>query len=201
MRLSDSVCGSISNIDVYDVRFPTSLEKHGSDAIHGDPDYSAVVVIIKTDKGDEGHGMTFTLGRGNEIVKKAAESFVPFCIGHKLREIFENFGKFWKSLTCEEQIRWIGPEKGAVQMAVGGIINSLWDLWARLEQKPVWRLLVDLNPDEIISLCDFGWLTDEITKEEAKNILTELEATKQERINDIHKNGFPGNDSLLLTIS
>ena len=116
--------------------------------------------------------MTFTLGRGNEIVKAAAQSFKPFVLGKNIKEvcpdikpsvqfksiqIFSNFGSFWKSLTCEEQLRWIGPEKGAVQMAVGGIINSLWDMWARLEQKPVWKLLVDMNADEILSLLDFRY--------------------------------------------
>ena len=136
--------------------------------------------------------MTFTLGRGNEIVKKATESFIPFCIGKKLRDIFGDFGRFWKSLTCEEQLRWVGPEKGAVHMAVGGIINSLWDLWGRLDKKPVWRLLADMNPEEIISLCDFSWLSDEMTKLDALNILTELESTKNERISDLEQNGFPG---------
>lgn len=191
MRLSNSVQGTIQSIEILDVRFPTSVGKHGSDAIHGDPDYSAVVVITKTDKGAEGHGMTFTLGRGNEIVKAAAESFKPFVLGKNIKEIFSNFGSFWKSLTCEEQLRWIGPEKGAVQMAVGGIINSLWDMWARLEGKPVWKLLVDMNADEILSLLDFSWLTDELTRAEAREFLLQMESSKSQRESFLETNGFP----------
>jgi len=191
MRLGAAVKGTITTLEVYDVRFPTSLEKHGSDAIHGDPDYSAVVCILKTDQGAVGHGMTFTLGRGNEIVKRAVESFTPFVIGNDIKEIFGAFGVFWKKLTCEEQLRWIGPEKGAVHMAVGGIVNALWDMWARLENKPVWRLLADMTPDEIVSLCDFSWLTDEMTREDALQMLRDLEPSKSERIAQLERTGFP----------
>lgn len=191
MRLSEAVRGIIVDVKVHDVRFPTSLEKHGSDAIHGDPDYSAVAVVIKTDSEAIGHGMTFTLGRGNEIIKLAVESLLPLLIGKEIREIFSKFGKFWKTMTCEEQLRWIGPEKGVIHMATAALINALWDMWARLEKKPVWKLLVDMTPEEIVSLLDFGWITDELTEVEALKILTELEPSKIARIAELEKTGFP----------
>jgi len=191
MRLSDNVRGRIIDVKVHDVRFPTSLEKHGSDAIHGDPDYSAVVAILTTDTGDVGHGMTFTLGRGNEIIAAAVESLVPLVTGREIREIFSNFGSFWKSLTCEEQLRWVGPEKGVIHMATAAIVNGLWDLWARLEEKPVWKLLVDMKPEEIISLVDFSWITDELTKDEALQILKNQYETRGEREKELSEKGFP----------
>jgi len=191
MRLSDKVQGNIASIKVHDVRFPTSLEKHGSDAIHGDPDYSAVVAILTTDSGAEGHGMTFTLGRGNEIIRAAVDSLIPFVLNRNIREIFENFGKFWKSLTCEEQLRWVGPEKGVIHMATAAIINGLWDLWARLEEKPVWKLVTDMTPEEIISLVDFGWITDELTPDQALEILKNNESSKSHREAELEKTGFP----------
>jgi len=191
MRLGEKVSGKIVAVKVRDIRFPTSLEKHGSDAIHGDPDYSAVEAILETDKGDFGYGMTFTLGRGNEIIAKAVESLNPLVIGWDIREVFSNFGIYWKKIVCEEQIRWVGPEKGVIHMAAAALINALWDLWARLEDKPVWKLVSDMTPDEIISLLDFGWLTDELTVAEAKEILEKRVDTKDLREKELLKSGYP----------
>ncbi|CBY32227.1 unnamed protein product [Oikopleura dioica] len=197
MRLGEKVSGKIVAVKVRDIRFPTSLEKHGSDdtgsqiTIHGDPDYSAVEAILETDKGDFGYGMTFTLGRGNEIIAKAVESLNPLVIGWDIREVFSNFGVYWKKIVCEEQIRWVGPEKGVIHMAAAALINALWDLWARLEEKPVWKLVSDMTPDEIISLLDFGWLTDELTVEEAKEILEKRVDTKVDREKELFESGYP----------
>jgi len=183
----------ITDINIHDVRFPTSEEQHGSDSMHVDPDYSAAYVIIHTDEEKlKGYGMTFTLGRGTEVVCLCIKAFEHMVIGKDLdKDILTNFGKYWGDLTNESQLRWLGPEKGVSHLAVAAIINAIWDLWARREGKPVWRLLVEMKPEQIVQCIDFRWITDALTKEEAISILKKAETGKAERIQFLEKNGFP----------
>lgn len=181
----------ITDVDVKDVRFPTSLLSDGSDAMHTDPDYSCAYVTLKTDKGVEGYGLTFTLGRGTEIVVQACKSMTYLLKGQKTADIFADFGSFWRKLTSESQLRWLGPEKGVTHLATAAIINALWDLWARLENKPVWKLLVDLTPEELVSTIDFRYITDVVTKEEALKMLKASEKGKKDREELLKKNGYP----------
>ena len=182
----------IENIKTSDIRFPTSAEAHGSDAVHKDPDYSTAYVVI-TAKGvqHEGHGYTFTLGRGTEVVLKAIESLSPLVLGKSLLSIYTDFGTFWHGLVNESQLRWIGPEKGAVHLATAAIINALWDLWGKIENKPVWKVLCELSPEEITSLVDFTHITDELTREEAIEMLTRNAPTRAQRIKELEEKGFP----------
>ncbi|XP_076171858.1 mitochondrial enolase superfamily member 1 isoform X1 [Ptiloglossa arizonensis] len=181
----------ITDIDVKDVRFPTSLLADGSDAMHTDPDYSCAYVTIKTNKEIEGYGLTFTLGRGTEIVVQACKSMSYLVKDQNVSEIFANFGSFWRKLTSESQMRWLGPEKGVTHLATAAIINALWDLWARIENKPVWKLLTDLTPEQLVSTIDFRYITDVITREEAIKMLKDNEKGKSEREKILKKNGYP----------
>ena len=181
----------ITDIVVRDIRFPTSLLADGSDAMHTDPDYSCAYVTIKTNKDVEGYGLTFTLGRGTEIVVQACRSMSYLVKGQNASEIFANFGSFWRKLTSESQMRWIGPEKGVTHLATAAIINALWDLWARIENKPVWKLLTDLTPEQLVSTIDFRYITDVITKEEAIQMLKDNEKGKKGREEMLEKNGYP----------
>ena len=182
----------VGEVTVRDIRFPTSLEAHGSDAMHKDPDYSAAYVVISVHALTlQGHGLTFTLGRGTDVVASAIRALLPLVVGKSLLQIYTNFGTFWHSLTNETQLRWIGPEKGAIHLAVAAIINGLWDLWGKIESKPVWKLLCDMTPDEIISLIDFCYLSDAITEEEALEILKGNMLTRSQREADVCKSGYP----------
>ena len=184
-------CSIIEDVSVTDVRFPTSLEAHGSDAMHKDPDYSAAYVVL-TVSGLEfrGHGFAFTLGRGTDVVASAIRSLVPLLLKKPLLDIFTDFGGFWRALTSESQLRWIGPEKGAVHLAVAAIVNALWDLWGKIEGKPVWKLLCDMSPSEIVSLVDFRYITDAITKEEALEMLQKTEADRSKREEVVLRQGY-----------
>nr|XP_033327897.1 mitochondrial enolase superfamily member 1-like [Megalopta genalis] len=181
----------ITDVNVKDVRFPTSLLADGSDAMHTDPDYSCAYVTIKTDKGFEGYGLTFTLGRGTEIVVQACKSMAHLIRGQDTDKIFADFGSVWRKLTSDTQLRWLGPEKGVTHLATAAIVNALWDLWARLENKPVWKLLVDLTPEQLVSTIDFRYITDVVTKEEAIQMLRDSENGKKERQEWLKKNGYP----------
>ena len=138
-----------------------------------------------------GHGLTFTIGRGNEVVCAAIKSLEPLVVGRSLIDIFTDFASFWHSLTCETQLRWIGPEKGAIHLAVAAVINALWDLWGKIEGKPVWELLSDMSPEEIISLIDWQYLSDAITKDEALAILYKQYPSRRERVEELKENGYP----------
>uniref|UniRef100_A0A3Q3R7M9 Mitochondrial enolase superfamily member 1 n=1 Tax=Monopterus albus TaxID=43700 RepID=A0A3Q3R7M9_MONAL len=157
----------IINLTVRDVRFPTSLQQHGSDAMHSDPDYSAAYVVIDTDLGLKGFGLTFTLGKGTEIVVCAVEALAGLVIGKPLQEIVSDFRGFYRLLTSDSQMRWLGPEKGVIHLATAAVLNAVWDLWARAEGKPLWKLLVDMDPKQIVSCIDFRYITDVLTEEEA----------------------------------
>lgn len=182
---------TIIAVEGEDLRWPTSLGSHGSDAMHTDPDYSCVYVTIRTSGGAYGNGLTFTCGRGTDVVLLAVRSMKFLVEGKNADDIFSNFGTFWRQLTSESQLRWIGPEKGVTHLAVAAIINALWDLWAKLENKPVWRLLADLEPEVLVSTIDFRYITDVITKEEAIELLKKQKVGKEARIKDLLENGYP----------
>lgn len=182
---------NIVDVEVKDIRFPTSLKADGSDAMHKDPDYSCAYVILITNTDIRGYGLTFTLGRGTEIVVKACESLSTLLKGQQVLNIFKDFASFWRKLTSESQLRWIGPEKGVIHLATAAIVNALWDMWARIEKKPVWKLLVDLTPEQLVSTIDFRYITDVITKEEAIQMLRNNEMDKMKREKFLIKNGYP----------
>ncbi|XP_026497857.1 mitochondrial enolase superfamily member 1-like [Vanessa tameamea] len=181
----------IVQIDVKDVRFPTSLGGHGSDALHTDPNYSCAYVTTTTANGKQGYGLTFTCGRGTEIVVLTVRAMKKFILGRNAADIFSDFAGFWRTITNDSQMRWLGPEKGVVHLAVAAILNSLWDLWARLENKPLWKLLVDMSPEELVSTIDFRYITDVITKEEAIQILKDKQTGKDSRIKELIEQGYP----------
>lgn len=182
----------ITGLKAVDVRFPTSDQKDGSDAMHTDPDYSAAYVILSTDRpGIEGHGLSFTIGRGNELVCAAAESLAGHVVGKRLDEITHDFAGFWRSLTSDSQMRWIGPEKGVIHLATAAIVNAAWDLFAKAVGKPLWKLIVDMTPEEIVSVIDFRYITDAVTKDEALAILRESQSKKAEREGLMRDRGYP----------
>uniref|UniRef100_A0A3P8XTV6 Mitochondrial enolase superfamily member 1 n=1 Tax=Esox lucius TaxID=8010 RepID=A0A3P8XTV6_ESOLU len=181
----------IIKLTVRDIRFPTSLELHGSDAMHTDPDYSVAYVVIETDQGMRGYGLTFTVGRGTEIVVCAVEALSALVVGKSLEEIVSDFRGFYRLLSSDGQMRWIGPEKGVIQLATAAVLNSVWDLWARMEGKPLWKLLVDMEPRKLISCIDFRYITDALTEQEALEILEKAEAGKQQRVDQMLKEGYP----------
>lgn len=182
----------IRSMEVLDVRFPTSATLDGSDAMNPDPDYSAAYVILHTDvSGLEGHGLTFTIGRGNEICCAAIESMKHLIIGLDLAWIAEDMGRFWRHVTSDSQLRWIGPDKGAIHLATGAVVNAVWDLWAKAEGKPVWRLVADMSPEQIVRLIDFRYITDCITPAEALALLSERAAGKEERRAELERHGYP----------
>ncbi|MDW8060999.1 MAG: fuconate dehydratase, partial [Thermomicrobium sp.] len=183
---------TITRLDVYDVRFPTSLTRTGSDAMHPDPDYSAAYVVLHTDSpGLEGHGLTFTIGRGNELCVAAVRSLEPFVVGQRLEAIVADFGRYWYRLTADGQLRWVGPEKGVLHLATAAVVNALWDLWARAVGKPVWKLLADLSPEELVRLVPFRHLTDALTPEEALELLRRQAPSRAEREEELRRVGYP----------
>ena len=159
---------TIVRLSARDIRMPTTSEsKAGSDAMHVDPDYSGAYVILETDAGDGrcGHGMTFTIGRGNEICVAAINALKPLVVGLSLQSIIGDMAGFWRRLTGESQLRWIGPEKGVIHLATAAIVNAIWDLWAKVEGKPVWQLVADLTPEQFVDCINFRYLTAALTRE------------------------------------
>lgn len=186
---------TITNLTVRDIRFPTSRTLDGSDAMNAAPDYSATYVVLETDMAShlEGHGLTFTIGRGNEVCVAAVKSLASFVVGRSLEEITANMGAFWRNITSgDSQLRWLGPDKGVMHLATAAIINAVWDLWAKSEGKPVWKLLADMSPEEVVRCLDFRFVTDALTPEEALVILRRNAPTKAARESDMLKNGYPG---------
>ncbi|WP_439630367.1 L-fuconate dehydratase [Shinella sp.] len=182
----------ITSLRSIDLRFPTSQSLDGSDAMNPDPDYSAAYVVLGTDApGLEGHGLTFTIGRGNDICCMAIEAMKHLVVGLDLDWVRENPGRFWRHVTSDSQLRWIGPDKGAMHLATGAVVNAVWDLLAKEAGKPVWRLVAEMSPEEILSIVDFRYLTDALTPEEALAILRQAEAGKAERIATLEAEGYP----------
>jgi len=185
--------GTITGMRVLDVRFPTSLSLDGSDAMNPDPDYSAAYVVLTTDRDDgvEGHGLTFTIGRGTDIVVAAVEALRPLVVGQKVRAFTSAPGAFWKHLTGDSQLRWIGPEKGVIHLATAAVVNALWDLWGKLERKPLWKLLSSFTPAQIVELVDWRYLTDALTPDEATPMLEQLAPTRAQRTAEMLREGYP----------
>ncbi|KAK5662013.1 hypothetical protein OQA88_10124 [Cercophora sp. LCS_1] len=167
-----------------DVRFPTSLDKTGSDAMNAAGDYSAAYCILQTDSPHSGHGMTFTIGRGNDIVCAAINHVADRIRGRTLSSLVSNWGKTWRHLVNDSQLRWIGPEKGVIHLALGAVVNAVWDLWAKSLGKPVWRIVADMTPEEFVNCIDFRYITDAITPEEATALLASVLPGKAERLQD-----------------
>ena len=181
----------ISAIDAVDVRFPTSLSLDGSDAMNPQPDYSAAYVTIRTSAGDEGYGLAFTVGRGNDVQVAAVRALVPLVVGMPVAGALSDPGAFARRLTGDSQLRWLGPDKGAIHMAAAAIVNAAWDLRARREGKPVWRLLAELPPEELVDLVDFRYLTDALTRDEALDILRRAEPGRAARQAELLDAGYP----------
>jgi L-fuconate dehydratase len=182
----------IIDMEVLDIRFPTSQDLDGSDAMNPDPDYSAAYVILKTENSAlSGHGLTFTIGRGNEICCAAIEAMRHLVIGLDINEVKKDPALMWRHLTSDSQLRWIGPDKGAMHLATGAVVNAIWDLWAKSEGKPVWKLVADMTPEQVVSCIDFRYLTDCITPEEALQILKANASTKVEREKILLQEGYP----------
>ncbi|NLS03862.1 L-fuconate dehydratase [Rhizobium sp. P32RR-XVIII] len=181
----------ITGLRVFDLRFPTSQSLDGSDAMNPDPDYSAAYVILDTDEPQlSGHGLTFTIGRGNDICCMAIEAMKHLVLGADLAEILAHPGRFWRHLTSDSQLRWIGPEKGAIHLATGAVVNAVWDLLAKQAGKPVWLLVAEMSPEEIADIVDYRYLTDVLTRDEAISILKRAEAGKAERIATLEREGY-----------
>lgn len=181
----------ITGLRTFDLRFPTSASLDGSDAMNPDPDYSAAYVILNTDAGGlEGHGLTFTIGRGNDICCMAIEAMRHLVEGLELAWIVESPSRFWRHITGDSQLRWIGPDKGAMHLATGAVVNAVWDLWAKAAGKPVWRLVAEMSPEEIVGIVDFRYLTDVITPGEALAILRRAEPGKAARIATLEREGY-----------
>src|SRR5438093_6408371 len=181
----------IRDLAVLDLRFPTSRTHAGTDAVHVDPNYSAAYVVLGADTGLEGHGLTFTIGRGNEVCAAAIAAFRPLVVGRQLADITADFAGFWRSLANDPQLRWLGPEKGVIHLALAAIVNAVWDLYAKTEGKPVWKLLADMTPRQIVSCIDFRYITDALTPEAALEILERQAPTKAEREAQLLATGYP----------
>src|SRR2546425_3289526 len=156
-----------------DIRFPTSRTLDGSDAMNPNPDYSAAYVVLETDHpaGLEGHGLTFTIGRGTELCVAAAELLTAHVVGRTLEEIASDMAGFWRGLVADSQLRWLGPEKGVVHLATAALVNAVWDLYAKVERKPLWKLLADMSPEHLVACIDFRYIDDALTPAEAIDLL------------------------------
>ena len=179
-------------LDCFDVRFPTSLEHDGSDAMNPDPDYSAAYAVLRTDlQGIDGHALCFTIGRGNEVVLSAIGALRPRVVGWSVAELVGNLGRFSRDLIADSQLRWLGPEKGVMHMAIGAVVNAAWDLAAKIAGKPVWQLLADMTPEQIVDLVDFRYIDDALSRDEALQILRAARPGLEDRIAELQRDGYP----------
>ncbi|HEY1819176.1 MAG TPA: enolase C-terminal domain-like protein [Trebonia sp.] len=179
-------------LDCYDVRFPTSLEHDGSDAMNPDPDYSAAYAVLRTDEpGLDGNALCFTIGRGNEVMVTAVAALRRHVVGRYVTDITRDLGGFSAAMIGDSQLRWLGPEKGVMHMAIGAVVNAAWDLAAKVAGKPVWRLLADMTPEEIVALVDFRYLDDALTPAEALALLRDARTGREERIAELERSGYP----------
>jgi len=193
MPPAESAPAYITALDVLDVRFPTSESLDGSDAMNPEPDYSAAYVVLRTDDADghQGHALAFTTGRGNDVQANAIDALAPYVVGRSVQEVCADLGGFARSLVHDPQLRWLGPEKGVMHMAIGAVINAAWDLAAKRVGKPVWRLLGEMAPEELVGQVDFRWLSDALTPQEALEILRKAEPGRPERIARLLERGYP----------
>jgi L-fuconate dehydratase len=184
---------TITGLDVLDIRFPTSRNLDGSDAMNLDPDYSAAYVIVRTSEpsAPEGHGLTFTIGRGTEVVVAGVEALRPLVVGRSTEELFADMGGFWRTLVGDSQLRWIGPEKGVIHLATAAVVNAVWDLFAKTAGKPLWKLICDMSPEEQVALVDFRYISDALTPERALERLRGLAGSRSEREAELVREGYP----------
>src|SRR3954465_13572108 len=176
----------------YDVRFPTSLSGAGSDAINPDPDSPAAYVALETDDPDlTGHRLTFTIGRGTELCVGAIEALAPHVVGSRVEDLIVDLRGLWRRLVTDTQLRWLGPEKGVIHLATAALVNAVWDLWARIEGKPLWQLVGDLTPEQFVASVDFRYLTDALDPDEALDLLRALAPTRAERVAELARDGYP----------
>jgi L-fuconate dehydratase len=182
---------SITGLEAFDIRFPTSRQHIGSDAMNADPDYSAAYCIIRTRSGIEGHGLTFTIGRGTELCVAAIRALAPLVVGKTLESFTENMGAFWRMITGDSQLRWVGPEKGVIHLATAAIVNAVWDLWGKAESKPLWELVASMAPEQLVSCIDFRYITDALTPREALEILSRHASTRAAREAEMRGRGYP----------
>jgi len=184
---------TITSARARDIRFPTSKGLDGSDAMHPDPDYSAAYVVLETDAGEglSGHGMTFTIGRGNELCVRAIESLAPLVVGRTLESITSDWRGFWRAVTNDSQLRWVGPDKGVIHLAAAALINAVWDLHAKSRGMPLWRLVAEMTPEEIVACVDFRFLSDALTPQQALELLQQQASGRQERIARLEAEGYP----------
>src|SRR4051812_41818493 len=182
---------TITDVIVRDIRFPTSQLLDGSDAMNPDPDYSAAYVTLTTDGELEGNGLTFTIGRGNELCVAAIHALKPLVIGRTLESFAADMGAFWYGITGDSQLRWVGPEKGVIHLATAALVNAVWDLYAKAEGKPLWKLLVDMTPEQVVGAIPFRYISDALTPEEALAMLRRIESTKPQREAEMRRHGFP----------
>jgi L-fuconate dehydratase len=181
----------ITGLETVDVRFPTSRALDGSDAMHPDPDYSGAYVVLHTDGGEEGHGLAFTIGRGTEVVVACIEAFRPLVVGLEVDAVLADTRAFWRRLAGDGQLRWLGPEKGVVHLATAAVVNAVWDLYAKREGKPVWKLLADMTPEQIVALVDFRHIADALSPEEALDLLRDRRHGREERDQHLLTEGLP----------
>src|SRR5690349_10448731 len=182
------------SLDTYDVRFPTSRELDGSDAMNPDPDYSAAYVVLRTDADDghEGHGFVFTIGRGNDVQVAAIEALRPHLVGRPVEELCADPGSVARDLTGDSQLRWLGPEKGVMHMAIGAVVNAVWDLAAKRRGLPLWRMLAEAEPEWLLSQVDFRYITDALTPERALELLRAGRKGAAARTAELLEHGYPG---------
>jgi len=183
----------ITRAVTYDVRFPTSRTLAGSDAMNPDPDYSAAYVVLETDhrSGVAGHGLAFTIGRGTEVCVAAIEALAPHVVGATVEETVADLAGLWRRLTTDGQLRWLGPEKGVIHLATAALVNAVWDLHAKLQGKPLWKLLSDMTPEQLVACIDFRYIEDALTPDEAHELLERNVRTRAEREAILLRNGFP----------
>ena len=183
---------TITGAEVYDIRFPTSQQLDGSDAMNPDPDYSAAYVVLKTSSPAlSGHGMTFTIGRGNELCVAGIRSLAALLQGVSVESLMAEPVLLYRKLTGDSQLRWVGPEKGVIHLAAAAVVNAVWDLWARIQSKPVWQLVSDMKPEQFVACVDFRYMTDAITSTEAIELLHRQSTGKAERLETLHDIGYP----------
>jgi L-fuconate dehydratase len=184
---------TITNVIARDIRFPTSRTLDGSDAMNRDPDYSAAYVVLQTDRPDglAGHGLTFTIGRGNVLCVAAIQAIAPLVVGKTLESFTADMGAFWHMITGDSQLRWVGPEKGVIHLATAAVVNAVWDLYAKSVAKPLWLLLAEMPPEELVRCIDFRYITDALTPAEALDILRRHAPTKAARMAEMREHGFP----------
>lgn len=184
---------TITRVIARDIRFPTSRTLDGSDAMNPDPDYSAAYVVLQTDHPDglAGHGLTFTIGRGNELCVAAIDALAPLVLGKSVEAFAADMGAFWRMITGDSQLRWVGPEKGVIHLATAAVVNAVWDLLAKMAGKPLWRYLVDMSPEELVRCIDFRYITDALTPDQALELLRRNEAGRAERVAEMLRAGYP----------